>query len=406
MRKIVRFIKGILDTLVAHSVHSHKTTLQNDKHIELAIQWLFRAQDKSCNNGVSEGYHLYQGWLPPYPETTGYIIETIFDYYHKTGNEEARERAIKMAEWLISMQQEDGAITDSSFKRKMVFDTGMIIFGLTRAYVETGSERYLTSAEKAGRWIMSVQDDDGAWRKYAVDGIPHTYYARVSWSLLKLHEITGEQRYIDCSRKNIEWVLKQQNNKGWFHHASFNLRNHKNPFTHTIAYTLRGVLESGIYLHEDRYTSAVKKSILWFLKGLPDNGRVHGTYDEEWRGESSFSCLTGNAQFAIILLRLFEMTKEYTYFFTAQKINEYLKKEHELYTKNQEIYGAIAGSSPIWGKYIHFAYPNWAVKFFIDALKLEEVSIEGKPLHNLMKNHQSDPDKCFLPDYAKVSNHH
>ena len=53
-------------------------------------------------------------------------------------------------------------------------------------------------------------------------------------------------------------------------------------------------------------------------------------------------------------------------------INRFLKGRQVLRNVNDKIYGAIAGSYPIWGKYIHFTYPNWAVKFFVDALLLEE----------------------------------
>ena len=33
--------------------------------------------------------------------------------------------------------------------------------------------------------------------------------------------------------------------------------------------------------------------------------------------------------------------------------------------------GGIAGSSPIWGDYSRFEYPNWAAKFFADALMMD-----------------------------------
>jgi hypothetical protein len=31
----------------------------------------------------------------------------------------------------------------------------------------------------------------------------------------------------------------------------------------------------------------------------------------------------------------------------------------------------VAGSFPIWGRYAPLSYPNWAAKFFVDALLLE-----------------------------------
>jgi hypothetical protein len=32
--------------------------------------------------------------------------------------------------------------------------------------------------------------------------------------------------------------------------------------------------------------------------------------------------------------------------------------------------GGIKGSHPIWGGYDPFRYPNWAAKFFIDAMMM------------------------------------
>ena len=31
--------------------------------------------------------------------------------------------------------------------------------------------------------------------------------------------------------------------------------------------------------------------------------------------------------------------------------------------------GALPGSAPLWGPYARFRYPNWGVKFFLDAMK-------------------------------------
>ena len=50
---------------------------QNDLvHLESALKWLCQAHEKGAC-GVSAGYSFFRGWLPPYPETTGYIIPTM-----------------------------------------------------------------------------------------------------------------------------------------------------------------------------------------------------------------------------------------------------------------------------------------------------------------------------------------
>lgn len=350
----------------------HPYALSNSTHVNKAVDWLCIGQDRAGGGGVSEGYHLFHGWLPPYPETTGYIIETVFEYARINGNANCRERAIRMGNWLLSVQNEDGSIPDSYMKRKMVFDTGQVIFGFVKCYEETGFEKYKLAAERAGEWLLKVQEQSGEWIKCSVDEIPHTYYSRVAWSLLRLHKITGDQRYIEACQRNIDWCLKQQRESGWFDKASFNLRNHHRPFTHTIAYTLDGVLEAGIYLHESRFIVAAKKALDALLGHIGNKGYVSGTFAENWLGDSSFSCLTGNAQLAINMFRLFSHNGDDRYLSAGQAINNYLKKKQELRINDPNINGAIAGSYPMWGNYIHFAYPNWATKFFVDSLMMEE----------------------------------
>ncbi|MGF1595582.1 MAG: hypothetical protein ACFCVK_01410 [Acidimicrobiales bacterium] len=43
---------------------------------------------------------------------------------------------------------------------------------------------------------------------------------------------------------------------------------------------------------------------------------------------------------------------------------------HQALDGPPEIRGAIKGSHPIWGRYAPLGYPNWATKFFLDALLL------------------------------------
>jgi hypothetical protein len=40
----------------------------------------------------------------------------------------------------------------------------------------------------------------------------------------------------------------------------------------------------------------------------------------------------------------------------------------DLDTKNLDVRGAIKGSQPVWGRYAPLTFPNWAAKFFVDAL--------------------------------------
>ena len=344
------------------------TVFDRQVHLEKVMQWLCRAQDSTPDDGVSEGYHLYHGWLPSYPETTGYIIETFFDYHRLTNDDSFKARAKLMADWLISTQNLDGSIPDSYFRNKMVFDTGQVIFGLVRTYEETGFEKYREVAVLAGEWLVAVQAQNGSWVKHAVNDIPHSYYSRVAWSLLRLHSVTQLQKFLDAAVRNIEWAIQQQRASGWFDNASFSPDEHSTPVTHTIAYTIRGILECGLYLDEARFVNSARQAVDGLAAHLPDNGRVAGTYDANWHGDDSYSCLTGDAQLAIIMYKLYQQKRDDRYLTAANRITEYLKGKHELHSDNPDLHGAIAGSDPIWGKYIHFCYPNWAAKFFAESL--------------------------------------
>lgn len=371
MNRMIRLIRNAY-TLATKSISCIR---DNETHIQEAMQWLYRAQKASTDGGVSEAYHLYHGWLPSYPETTGYIIETFFAYYDQTGDEVYKDAAIRMAKWLLDIQNDDGSITNSNYEKKFVFDTGQVIFGLVKAYEYSGSNEYIDGAINAGNWLVEQQEDNGSWVKHSINNIPHAYYSRVAWSLAKLHELIGVEKYIEACKNNIEWCIKQQNENGWFRNASFTQRNHETPYTHTIAYTIRGILEVGIYLNSAKYIATAKRAIDGLMHEVSPAGYVPGTYNKDWQGDHSFTCLTGNAQLAICLFRLSRYEKENKlYRELAVNINQYLKGRQNITTSNNNIKGAIAGSHPIWGKYIHYAYPNWAVKFFVDALMQEDQS--------------------------------
>jgi hypothetical protein len=49
----------------------------------------------------------------------------------------------------------------------------------------------------------------------------------------------------------------------------------------------------------------------------------------------------------------------------------FLKRSQRLDDRDKVVRGALAGSAPIWGAYSRFEFPNWAAKFFADALMMD-----------------------------------
>jgi len=365
--KITQLLINTLDCQFS----TNKQPKDNIEHIKAGIEWLHRAKQNSKEGGVSEAFHMFHGWLPPYPETSGYIIETLYDFAKLTQNEQSKETAKEIGNWLISIQDQNGAFTKSDLKTPMVFDTGQIIFGLVRLYLETNDKIYLKSATEAGKWLVENQENNGEWIKFANNNISHSYYTRVAWSLIELYKVNNDSLFKTAALNNINWVLLFQNDKGWFRNAGFKSTTHKNPFTHTIAYTLRGILEIGIYLNNVKYINSVKLAVGHLIKSIKESGFIAGTLDENWQSNNKYSCLTGSAQISIVLYKLANYLNEISYSQVAARINYYLKTKQMINTKNLNIKGAIPGSYPVWGNYIHFSFPNWAVKFLVDALILE-----------------------------------
>jgi hypothetical protein len=337
------------------------------------MSWLARAQDATPDNGVAQAYFFREKrWASSYPETTGYIIPTFFEYARLTGKSEFTERALRMADWECVIQLPEGGIQASTIDahkvQPTVFNTGMVIFGWVTAYRETGYEKYLRSAQKAASWLMSIQDSDGAWRKFGslvTATTVNTYNTRVAWSLLELNRVAPDMTLVTSAKRNLDWALKQQRPNGWLSNNC--LLDNAQPYTHTIAYAMRGFLEAGDILRDERYVNAAIKIFGGIRPHIGAVGFLAGRFDAEWNPTVRYCCLTGNAQLAINAFRLCE-TKGENLHADAQKLLDFVLGVQNLSSDDINRKGAIPGSSPVSGGYHPYQYPNWAAKFTADAI--------------------------------------
>lgn len=352
------------------------------EHLDETIKWLCRAQDNSKTGGVCGGYSIIEGWLAPYPETTGYIVPTFYDYAEFSGEENLRTRARQLADWEIEVQMPNGAVQAGLFRGKnaeqkpAVFNTGQVILGWCRAYLETRDEKYLAAAKRAGDWLIENQAADGAWRVASseTETSVHAYDVRTAWSLLEIYDITNEKKYLESATKKLEWVLSQQRDNGWFAENAFFVSADKwtVPPTHTIAYVMEGLQESFRITNDERYLQATLKTAEKLLRTYELRKFMAGEFDENWKTSATYSCLTGNAQIAGVWLKLFQMTGDTRFLNAALKLNDYTKSAQNISSIHGGIRGGIKGSQPIFGRYTPFIYINWGAKFFADTLLLEE----------------------------------
>ena len=338
-------------------------------HLQAAEDWLKRAHDQNDDDGVSYGYSVRGGWRPSYRETSGYIATTFFELARQRNDADYWERALRICRWLLRVQNADGSFSNPRYGNDgIVFDTGQVLFGLVRAAEETGEAGFLQGAQRAAQWLVSIADQNDCWTRNEHLGVPHVYNTRTAWALLRLNQIAPSDDWVRVARANLDWALSEQHASGFFRECSF--ERGVDPFTHTIAYATRGLLESGLLLDDMRYLTAAKSCADAAMEQLRADGFLAGQISIDGASSVRYCCLTGNCQFSIVWAKFFDMTGDERYQNAVVKATNYVMACQDIQIQNPNVRGAIAGSFPLWGGYAPFSYPNWATKFFIDAMVL------------------------------------
>jgi len=342
--------------------------------LDAAADWLARAQDATPDDGVAAYYDAKADrWAGSYPETTGYIIPTLYAYAESSGRGEFAERATRMAHWESDLQMASGAVRAGTLDEPeivpTIFNTGQVLFGWASAFQQTGQARFADSLRRAADWLVAAQDADGAWRRF---GSPHshsglnTYNTRTAYGLIVAARTLGEPRYAEAACANIDWALTCVNSVGWFAHND--LDDNRRTLTHTIAYTLRGILEVGFDQNRGDYIEQVRRSAQAVIHSLRTDGAIAGRLDRRWRSAVLYSCLTGNVQMAGIWLALAARSVPGHWREPARHCIAFTQATQNRQHGNAAVRGAIAGSWPRRGSYMKHRYPNWAAKFYMDAL--------------------------------------
>ena len=360
----------------------HRPPASDERAASRAIQWILHAQHHAqtrfSEGGYSRRYSFLKGWDRAYPETTGYIIPTLLNAAECFPDRRSGILgSVRTAgEWLLAVQNLDGSFSDIDERRRQVFDTGQIIFGLKALYAVTRDVRYLEAAIKAAAWIVQVQNGDGSWSRFACHFRPHTYYSRVAWALALVHTATGSESCRTAACRNLDWVLTQQHVDGSFANSGFVAGE---TVLHTIAYTLQGLLESSVLLKQPEGIDAADRAAEAILR-LWRRKRLRSYYGPNWKPISTTRCLTGLAQISIVLKRLHQVLGREDYLAVASDLDFTVRSRQIRMPATTDLDGAIPGSDPLWGKYCPMSLPNWAAKFFIDSHLLSSEIQAGRGL--------------------------
>lgn len=352
----------------------------NAVRLDAAVSWILRAQAATPDNGVPLGYFPiseHNGWLPSYPETTGYIITSLLNYAQVFDHEQVKQAAMAMADWEIKVQMANGAVQGGTVncakeQTAAAFNTGMVIDGWLSAFAVSKQQQYLDAALRGAAFLADDMDENGFFKtngNFVRNNEVKSYTCLCAWGMYRAGQATGESCLIDSALASIESALQQRNENGWFRNNC--LTHSIKPLTHTIGYVLQGILEVGILSGRRDFIAAVKHSLSGALSSIDSNGYLAGRLDENWLPKANYVCLTGSVQLAILCFRLAEYDGDYQFVAQGNKLMNFVKATQLLSGKNDAIVGAIAGSYPLMGDYMVGGYPNWATKYYIDALMLQ-----------------------------------
>jgi hypothetical protein len=396
-RAIVEAVKWRLKggPLAAHAAWSDgagpRTRRSDREHLDATLAWLERAHDATGRKGVARSYALHRhprygctGWLPAYPETTGYIVPTLYDAARLLARPELAARATEMSAWESEIQMASGAVrggTVADPESPAVFNTGQVLFGWVDSYAATKDKRFLDSAARAARWLVANQDPDGAWRRgasrFATPG-GHVYNARAAWGLCRYAVLVDDADAKSGARRAADFAVANALPNGWYDDNC--LTDPKRPLTHTIAYAAQGLLEMGVLLQEPRYVDAARNTARSAAAALDGVGKLPGRLDRDWRPAVDWACVTGEAQMVLVWDRLASLDAKEA---GAARFREAADRAlaHALSTQHLDgdegVRGGVPGSFPIWGGYGTYEYLNWAAKFLADALLGRVANVPG-----------------------------
>lgn len=353
-------------------------------HLRAAAAWLKAAQDSQQDGGFSGRYKLDKGWTSSYPETTGYIIPTCLELAKRLNEPEWEARASRAMDFLLGLQLENGAFPGGEVAentdKPSPFNTAQILNGLNIWAAAKDDMNVRQAADRAAAWLVSVQDDDGAFRQHFYLNQPSAYSAHLSCWLAEYGMMFDDKAARNAAEKHLDWVLAlQDKDSGFFARSGFYGADHDNgtAVTHTIAYTIWGVLLNGLLLGREDAVDAAEFAAAKIMERLEILKFLPGRFNSNWRIDERAQCLTGNAQMALIWLRLYDARGDLRFVNAACRAIDLVKQAQPMDNPNPGLQGGVAGSYPVWGSYIFHGIPNWAAKFYIDALLHKERTLKA-----------------------------
>jgi hypothetical protein len=354
-----------------------------------AADWLTRSIE-ACGGQGAAGYysrlhHPLRGWAPAFPQATGAIVPTLIRYSRFSQRQELTALAVGQARWAMSLQSLDGSFPGGFVHRgeknePSVFSTGRIVLGLIAAYDQTSDHDFLQSAANAARWLCDeLNEAAGIWLPAESPAFQPAYLTVVCWAMLEVSQRTREARVQGKALQALNtiagWRLANSAVDNW------GLQAHRPAFTETIADTLGGFWACGRILGDQgrKYLDIACHAADLLRSSISPQGRLAGAYDPHLNADNSFTCLPGNCHLAQIWFKLAEKTGDLETFRTAIRVLWQALQKQKMRTLTLNTRGALAGSSPPWGRCWSLKLPSVSAQFLLEAAMEAHQLIERCP---------------------------
>ncbi len=292
--------------------------------IDQGKEFLFRAMHEN-EHGFYKKYDALEDGFGDRLHTvySASIIYTFLYINDFERDERILDQASGWGDFLISMQNKNkgdkryGAFHYSYYldnkekeKKFVVGTSALSIFTLLRLHYLTGESKYLESAKLAGDWLITMQEPDGSMEPYVrysdgkwVHGTKESllYNGQVLSSLSRLYGVTGEKKYYGTAEMIAKrFAEKYEEEKGYIEGEY----REKNPISNSwVVMSLMDFYK----VNQDNYY----KEIIFELSDIILGNQIKDTNDllnyGRWNGAYSTS---GNAWISEVMAEMYRFCKE------------------------------------------------------------------------------------------------
>jgi hypothetical protein len=176
------------------------------------------------------------------------------------------------------------------------------------------------------------------------------------------------REYVERSSAELNAITEHIQKYG-FYKDCCKIVNEKEKLTHFLFYTIEGLLCYAIEFNNESLFNSLKDFVMKInLNFRYNNNFLPLALNENLDVSFSSTCVTGNAQLALINFIFYEKTNENIFLYYYDEIINQIKYTIDTHTNNKGVYGGIPSCFPFNKEYLNYCYINWGAKFFLDAL--------------------------------------